>query len=48
MNNEKNKFVHQVAKVDLVYAQSVFAVAYQSRYLYSGPARSWSALGPAY
>jgi len=26
----------------------VFAVAYQSRYRYSGPARSWSALGPAY
>jgi len=26
----------------------VFAVAYQWRYRYSGPARSWSALGPVY
>jgi len=48
MNNEKTKFVRQVAKVDLVWTSSVFAVAYQSRYRYSGPAQSWSALGPAY
>jgi hypothetical protein len=48
MNNEKTKFVRQVAKVDLVYTLSVFGVAYQSRYRYSGPAWSWSALGPVY
>jgi hypothetical protein len=31
MNNEKTKFVRQVAKVYLVYTQPVFAVAYTNR-----------------